>query len=215
VARYLVESRHWDALPPDVEPLLEGRYAGDVYLLLAAGMRALDQGDIATAENIEARLRDLKSEPTDGLKSYLQGQVTLEDLETSAAVAYLEIAALVRLAKGKEDEAVAFVEEAVEKEKEMHPAYGPPEPMVPPMELYGEVLLEAGRYDEAAEAFEAMMVRMPNRTRSILGAARTADAMGDVARAAEHYQRLAEIWSDSEETPRLKETRTYLNSKAE
>lgn len=215
VARYLIESRDWDALPLDVQPLLEGRYAGDVYLLLAGGMRAVDQGDIATAEKIEVRLRELQSQPTDGLKSYLQGQVTLEDLKTSAAVAYLEIAALVRLAKGEEDEAVAFMKEAVEKENEMHPAYGPPEPMVPPMELYGQVLLEAGRYDEASEAFEAMMVRMPNRTHSILGAARTADASGDAARAVEHYRHLAEIWSDSEETPRLQEAQAHLSSSAE
>ena len=36
------------------------------------------------------------------------------------------------------------MKEAMAKEKEMHPAYGPPEPIVPPFELYGYVLLESG-----------------------------------------------------------------------
>ena len=211
-ARYLIEGEDWDALPLPVDSLLQERRPGDVFLLLAAGMRAIEKKDIGTAEKVAARLKALSMEPTDGLKSHLQGQVTLEDLKTSSAVASLEMAALVRLAKDEKEEAVRFIEAAIEKEKEMHPAYGPPEPMVPPQELYGYILLKTGRYEEAAKVFDDMIARMPNRTKSLVGAARTADAMGDRAAALAHYERLASLWSESDETARSREVKEHLNA---
>jgi len=208
-ARYVIETGEWDSMNIPVEPLLSERYAGDVFLLLAAGMKAVAQNDLPTAEKVEARLDELQAQDTAGLKSYLQGQVTLEDLKTSSSVAYRELAALIRLATGESDEAVSLMEAALEKEKEMHPAYGPPEPMVPPRELYAEVLMKAGRVADAAKQFDVMMARMPNRTQSILGAARAADAVGDQETAARRYAELAAIWVDSEETSELSEVKAH------
>ena len=209
-ARYVIEAEAWDAFTFPVAELMAERSAGDVFLLLAAAMQSLERGDVETARKIEARLETLQGEDTAGLKSYLQGQVTLEDLKISAAVAHHEVAALVRLAEGNNDEAVRFMESAVEKEKEMHPAYGPPEPMVPPRELYAHVLMEVGRIEEAATAYDGMVARMPNRTQSLLGAARAADKLKDHGKARELYARLAEIWVDSESTPHLEEVRAHL-----
>lgn len=208
-ARYLIESEDWTRYEIPIDAMLSERHAGDVFLLLAAAMRAVKDDDLAAAEAIEARLEKLEDEPTDGLKSYLQGQVTLEDLKHSAGVAYHEVQALVRLAKGEKDEAFRLMERAIEREREMHPAYGPPEPLVPPLELTGYVLLETGRNEEAAKAFERMLVRMPNRTQSLLGAARAADALGDTGNARQHYQALRSIWSESEPTKRLEEAKSY------
>jgi len=209
-ARYVLETRDWESMTFPVDALVKERYAGDVYLLLAAGMKAASNGDLDTGHEIEARLEQLQGQDTAGLKSYLQGQVTLEDLKTSAAVAYREVAALVRLAKGENDEAVRLMEAAVEKEKEMHPAYGPPEPLVPPVELYADVLMKVGRTEDAARQYEAMLHRMPNRTQSILGAARAAEALGDADVARKRYAELATIWADSEATPRLREVERHL-----
>lgn len=41
---------------------------------------------------------------------------------------------------------------------------GPPDPIKPAMELYGEMLLEAGQPAQAAAAFEKSLERTPNRT---------------------------------------------------
>ena len=82
--------------------------------------------------------------------------------------------------------------------------------MVPPRELYAHVLMEAGRIEEAARAYEGMVARMPNRTQSLLGAARAADKLNDHDKAREYYAQLAEIWVDSESTPRLSEVRAHL-----
>jgi hypothetical protein len=209
-ARYMLETGDWDAYPIPVEELLKGRYAGDLYLLLAAGFKAVNEGDLATAERVEGRLGELEGQETQGLKSYFQGQVTLEDLKVSTSVAKGELAALVRLVKGEHGEAVRLMEEAMAKEKEMHPAYGPPEPIVPPYELYGYVLLESGRAEEALPVFEEMLVRMPNRALAILGAARTADKLGRREIAAKHYQALRSMWSGGERTRRFEEAERFL-----
>ncbi|HEY7699478.1 MAG TPA: hypothetical protein VIE88_13735, partial [Vicinamibacteria bacterium] len=166
--------------------------------------------DLATAARIEGRLAELEGQETQGLKSYFQGQVTLEDLKVSTNVAKRELAALIRLVKGEHGEAVGLMEEAMAKEKEMHPAYGPPEPIVPPYELYGYVLLESGRAEEALPVFEEMLVRMPNRALAILGAARTADKLGRREIAAKHYQALRSMWSGGEKTRRFEEAERFL-----
>jgi tetratricopeptide (TPR) repeat protein len=209
-ARYMLETGDWDAYPVPVDDLLKERYAGDLYLLLAAGFKAVNRGDLATAARIEQRLAELEGQETKGLKSYFQGQVTLEDLKVSTTVAQRELAALIRLVKGEHPEAVRLMEEAMEKEKGMHPAYGPPEPIVPPFELYGYVLLESGRAEEALKVFEEMLVRMPNRALAILGAARSADKLGRSDVASQHYQALKTMWSKGEKTPRLEEAERFL-----
>jgi tetratricopeptide (TPR) repeat protein len=209
-ARYILETGEWEAFAIPVDRLVADRYAGDVYLLLAAGVGAARRGDVATAEKIERRLEELEGQNADALKSYVLGQVTLEDLKVATAVARREVAALVRLARGESDKAVALLEDAMAKEKEMHPAYGPPEPTVPPRELYGYVLLEAGRAEEAARAFDEMLVRMPNRTRSLLGAARAAEKLGRRENARRYYSTLSSIWAESEDTASVEEARRFL-----
>jgi tetratricopeptide (TPR) repeat protein len=209
-ARYVLESGEWNAIEIPIATLVKERYAGDVYLLLAAGVSAAKRGDVATAETVERRLAELEGQDTQFLKSALQGQVTLEDLKVSTSVARLEVASLVRLAKGEKNEAVRLMEEAMAKEKEMHPAYGPPEPMVPPLELYASVLFEAGRTEEAFAAYEEMLRRLPNRSQSLLGAARAAEKLGKHDVALARYETLAAIAADGERTPRLEEAKRFL-----
>ena len=209
-ARYMLETGDWNAYPIPVDELLKSRQAGDLYLLLAAGFKAVNQNDLATADRIERRLAELEGQETAGLKSYFQGQVTLEDLKVSSSVAARELSALIRLVKGEHDEAVRLMKEAMAKEKEMHPAYGPPEPIVPPFELYGYVLLESGRAEEALPVFEEMLVRMPNRSLATLGAARTAEKLGRREAARLHYGALKAMWSAGERTRRFEEAERYL-----
>ena len=63
------------------------------------------------------------------------------------------------------------------------------------------------RAQEAAAQFRKALARMPNRSLSLLGAARAAVRLGDEAAARELYARLAESWrqADSESSiwPRL------------
>jgi tetratricopeptide (TPR) repeat protein len=213
-ARFMLETGDWNAYPIPLEDLLKARQAGDLYLLLAAGFKAVNQNDLATADRIERRLSELEGQETTGLKSYFQGQVTFEDLKVSTSVARLELGALIRLVRGEHDGAVRLMEEALAKEKEMHPAYGPPEPIVPPFELYGYVLLESGNPEKALKVFEEMLVRMPNRSLAHLGAARSGEALKRREVAAEHYRALKAAWASGERTRRFEEAERYLGGES-
>ena len=81
-----------------------------------------------------------------------------------------------RLASGKRlnkagDDAAAerHMIGAIEIEETLNAPSGPPFPMKPAFEMYGEFLVEKGRYDEAARQFNKVLERAPNRTKSIQG----------------------------------------------
>ena len=62
---------------------------------------------------------------------------------------------------------------------------------IPGNELLGDALLKANQPVEAAAAFRAALVARPNRSRALLGLARSFSAAGDRAGAADAYDRLA------------------------
>ncbi|MCC6992148.1 MAG: hypothetical protein IT181_24295, partial [Acidobacteria bacterium] len=87
------------------------------------------------------------------------------------AVREKELGAIIRWAKGDKQEALALAKSATEVELTMEPPSGPPDPIKPALELYGELLNEAGQHKDAVAAFEQALLRMPNRTPSVKGLA--------------------------------------------
>jgi predicted Zn-dependent protease len=75
-----------------------------------------------------------------------------------------EVQAAAQLARGQKDGDVRLAKEAADIEETMAAPSGPPDPIKPAMELYGEMLLEAGQPAQAAAAFEKSLERTPNRT---------------------------------------------------
>jgi Tfp pilus assembly protein PilF len=93
----------------------------------------------------------------------------------------------------------------------MSPPSGPPILIKPTHELFGEILLRAGKPAEAAAQFKTALVRQPNRARSLLGAARAAAKTSDLAAATAAYAKFVEQWKQADESlPELREARDYL-----
>ena len=123
----------------------------------------------------------------------------------------LEVAAVAASMKQDHNRVIDLMKQATNLEEAMPPPSGPPGLVKPSHELFGELLLKAGKPAEAAEQFKAAMLRQPNRARSLLGMARAAAAMGDNFGARSAYVRLIEQWKDAdEELPELREARDYL-----
>src|SRR5207247_9974463 len=110
------------------------------------------------------------------------------------AVMEKELAALLAVATGRPGDAVLRMQEAVAPDRELPPPLGPPRPIKPAPELFGEILLELGRPGEAAAEFERALARWPNRSLSLLGRARAAAALGDRESARRHYQQSLVNW---------------------
>ena len=69
--------------------------------------------------------------------------------------------------------------------------------------------MDLGRPVEAIEKFEASLLRMPERPRSLLGLGRAFAATGNTVMAGPSYEKLAEMWAGHEEIPGMLEARGF------
>ena len=88
--------------------------------------------------------------------------------------------------------AAAETEEITDK----HPVT--PAELLPARELLGDMLLAAGRYPEARDAYRATLRREPGRARSLFGAARAAQLAGDRATAKTGYREFLKLMSKAD-----------------
>jgi len=123
----------------------------------------------------------------------------------------LEIAATVASMKQDHAKAMELMMRATVLEEAMGPPSGPPGIIKPSHELYGEILLRAGKAEAAAEMFRVALLRQPNRARSLLGAARAAAQSGNQAAARSFYTKLLDQWQQADAgLPELREAREFL-----
>jgi tetratricopeptide (TPR) repeat protein len=174
-ARYILETGQWEkiplAAPADAEgphaahPGMDARYTGQGTWIFIAGLSAAKLGDTAEAEQAARQLRAIHDRIETGGNAYGAKPVAIMEKEVGAAV---------QLARGQKIEAVRLAKEAADIELTLSAPSGPPEPIKPALEFYGQVLLDVGKLAEARAAFEQQLLRTPNRTPSVQGLARTA-----------------------------------------
>jgi tetratricopeptide (TPR) repeat protein len=150
-----------------------GSYDGSATWTYIVGVSAAKTGDLATAEAAEAQLKGVTARTAGGPTSYAAKPHLIREKE---------LGAVIRWAKGQKEEALQLAREATEIEATVSAPSGPPDPIKPAFELYGEMLLDAGRTKEAAQAFEQALLRTPKRTPSVTGLARASAAANDAAR---------------------------------
>ncbi len=110
-----------------------------------------------------------------------------------------ELEALVLLAAGKAERAVQLMEEATAEEESMSLAFGPPIPVKPSHELFGEILLELDRPQEAQKHFELSLARAPGRVLTLLGLSRAAALLGNQEKAQQIHHQLRKIWHGADQ----------------
>jgi tetratricopeptide (TPR) repeat protein len=218
-ARYIIESQRWEKIPVGAaaNPNATDAHAGmpgmdhggnaNADELLAAGISAAKLGDLGTAERARAELRALREKTESGPTAYRAKPMAIMEREVAAHIA---------MAGKQGDEALRLMKEAADIELTLDKPSGPPEPIKPATELYGEILLELGRPKEAAAQFEQSLLRIPKRTPSLFGLARAAAKAGDRVTAQRSYSELVKIWSAAGPgfTP-LAEAQQFLKSGSE
>ena len=176
-ARHIQETGQWEKLElPAAAAPATGDHAnmpgmnmgppqGSATWVYIVGVSAAKLGDMATADAAEAQLKVIRERAQGGPNAYAVRPHLVREKE---------LGAIIRWAKGQKEEALALAKAAVDVEMTMEAPSGPPDPIKPAFELYGELLAEAGRDKEAAAAFEQSLLRTPNRTPSVKGLARVA-----------------------------------------
>ena len=193
-ARYIVETEDWQT-----EEITDDTSA---HMLLATGLSAVRTGDLATAAEAEQALGRLAA----------ADEAAGGDGDVWVRIMHRQIGASIHAAEGEADQATALMDEALEILATVRPPNGAADPVKPAYELYGEILLELGRPEDAVAMFETSLLRMPNRPRSLLGLARALERTGDEAGAAEQYRKLSTIWEGRESLTGLQEARRFLLS---
>jgi Flp pilus assembly protein TadD len=122
-----------------------------------------------------------------------------------------EMEALHLFAQGRQQQAFAAMDRAVALQNKMPRPIGRPFPVKGADELYGELLLEANQFKNAATWFQRALTRTPNRSRALLGLARAFHGAGDVANARATYKRfLANYRLADAGVPEVTEARSAL-----
>jgi tetratricopeptide (TPR) repeat protein len=122
-----------------------------------------------------------------------------EQLETEAWIAYAE---------GKSDEAVKTLRSAAEKQE----TDGLDSLAMPAREMLADMLFELKRPADALAEYQAALKASPNRFDALYGAARAAEAAGDLPAARGYYNSLLAVTSASADRPELAQVKSELQA---
>jgi tetratricopeptide (TPR) repeat protein len=129
----------------------------------------------------------LKEAMTAAKIGYWAGQADFQIKTVDAWIAFAE---------KRHDDAVQSMRAAAEAEEasDKHPVT--PGNVVPSRELLGEMLMALNQPEQALAEFERSLKRDPNRFRGISGAARAAEASGNLPAARDYYAKLQTLTAD-------------------
>ena len=136
-------------------------------IVLAAGLSAAHLGDLQTANLALDKLKAMRVQAEGGSNAYRAKPF---------AIMEKEVGALIASAQKNNADAERLLKEAVALEQTLDAPSGPPEPIKPSFELYGDLLSDLGRGPEAAAQYQQSLLRMPNRRAAVQGLAKTAPA---------------------------------------
>lgn len=160
--------------------------------------------DAASSENPSVAKEHLTAFQT--LKTKLEAAILAMERQAPTDLVYLdrlnvmdlEMQAKIALVEKDTDKALEYAREASRLEGEMPFAFGPPFVDLPSAELLGNLLLAAGHFDEAVEAFETQAKRTRLKSLPMLGMARAEEARGNPVAAAHTREILASIWVNAD-----------------
>src|SRR5512134_410030 len=176
----------------------------EAILVFARGLGAARSGDVAAARKDAERLRALKEAMTVAKIGYWAGQAEFQIKTVDAWIAFAE---------KRQEDAVQLMRAAAEAEEasDKHPVT--PGNVVPSRELLGEMLMALNQPAQAFAEFERSLKRDPNRFRGISGAARAAEASGNLRAARDYYAKLQTLAADRDtERQDLAAAKAFLKS---
>jgi tetratricopeptide (TPR) repeat protein len=191
-ARYVIESERWEDM--------RGQASFDnIDELFALGLSAYKLKDDKRLFAAVGEFEKLVKSPPNA------------EVREQAIVMLHEVGALLMLSQGDSKEAFAAMERATAAQARMPKPIGRPYPVKGADELYGELLLAAGRPKEAIAWFERTLTRTPNRSRAVLGLARAAARAGHTARSRASYKQFLANWRTADPNlPEVAEARQGL-----
>ena len=158
---------------------------------------------------IEFEKIDKATKILDQLKELISTEQKSDDLEL-VQLMHKELEAFIQFKMDNDNKALALLQDAIALQDNMRFEFGPPIPVKPVHELFGEVLLQLNQPEEAKREFKISLTQNSNRALSLLGLARANSALGDSEASRKAYSELKEIWHNSDDLPELQEINSKL-----
>jgi hypothetical protein len=204
-AIYAVETGKLAPLPESLD-LAKTELAANVSALTAEGFVHVAAGHLEEARKLEQQARALLTEVVGtngdgqsgaaGMMSMAHTTASPSDTKT-AEIMITQLQAVLLRAEGKKAEGLRLLAGTATSEDALAYDFGPPVPVKPAHELYGEALLEDGLPQEAVKQFQLSLAREPRRTLSLRGLAKAEAAAGDKAAALRASDDLKSFWQGS------------------
>jgi tetratricopeptide (TPR) repeat protein len=203
-ARHAVERGDWKAAAElQVRPSPLAHVQAITHFARALG--AARSGNPAAANADIAKLAELRDKLREAKDAYWSGQVDIQWQVASAWMLYAE---------GKHDDALKAMSAAADAEDKTEKSPVTPGPLAPARELYGAMLLERGMAKEALAAFQATLKKEPHRLGATLGAARSAEKTGEIAKARLLYAAAVALTENADPVrPEIAEARAFVLKK--
>ncbi len=182
-ARFALERRDWEAaskIEPRVPETFPWTEAYDPYIAISHFARAIGLARSGQLENVDSEISSLRTLKENVAKrnAYWAEQIEVQVQSAKAWQLY---------ASGDVEEGLSRMQAAAElaQTTEKHPIT--PGEVLPAMELYGDMLIDANQYDEALSAYKISLDRSPNRLNSLHGAAKAAAESDKIVEAIAFY----------------------------
>jgi len=161
----------------------------------ARGLAFLRQGKLERATQELEQLKDIAKDPA-------IADLTIFDLNAIPLILNIAQAVLSgEIAAQQEDyiAAVTYLNRAVVLEEDLH--YNEPKDWyLPPRQVLGAVLLEAGKPNEAEQAYRHDLLAHPQNGWSLFGLAKSLEVQGKLNEAKAAKQEFKEAWADADVT---------------
>ena len=203
-ARYPLDRGRWDeAMRLPVGDSAYPPARSITYFARALG--AARSGNSAAARGEISHLDDIERQLTSANDDYWAGQTRIQ---RQAAAAW------VMFADGQHDAAIAAMRSAADQDDAAEKTVAMENKLVPIRALLGEAYLAAGRNEEALAEFEISLKVMPNRFRTMAGAAAAARAVGSTGAAKDYSRALLQLAESGDgDRPELSQARAYVGQR--
>ena len=208
-ARYALERHDWQAAA-ELEPRKPSSFpwekAHDPYVAITHFARALAMANLGRTEDATADIEALRALRISVASEspYWAQQIEIQELSAQAWQDF---------SRGEVDPAIEVMQQAAALEASTDKHAVTPGEVLPAAELYGDMLLEAGRYEQALAAYRSALQRAPLRFNSLYGAGKAAVGIGDEVMAKKYFVELLSITSGAEEPrSRIKEIRAFMKT---
>src|SRR4030095_12149729 len=201
--RYAIERGEWSEAAM-LTPTSSAYPQAEAITWFGRALGAARSEDPVRARRDVGELARLRAKLADSNDEYWVTQI---DMYTQAAEAWIA------LAEHRPRRALISMRAAADRQDRTEKNVAMENRLSPMRELLGELLLEAGRPDEAQREFDASLQTVPNRYRSLAGAARAAALLHHEQDALTYHQRLLALTQDADsERPEILAARAYVGN---